>query len=79
MHGSIVDIKSATAENRRERRKKERKKIETAAAEYNDLSYWAAIINNDRAQNRGMSFSPTPHYAGGVPSTDCPQVVTRNA
>jgi len=50
MCGSMVDIQSAMAENRREKkkeRKKERrriKKVETTAAKYNGLPYWAAII-----------------------------------
>jgi len=38
MHGSMVDIQSATAEKRRG--KKER---ETTAAKYNGLPYWVAI------------------------------------
>jgi len=43
----MVDIQSAMAENRREKRKKERrriKKVETTAAKYNGLPYWTAII-----------------------------------
>jgi len=40
MFESMVDIQSATAENRR----RKNKKIETTAAKYNGLPYWAAII-----------------------------------
>ena len=40
----MIDIQSATAENRREKRKK-KKKEEPTAAKYNGLPYWAAIIN----------------------------------
>jgi len=39
MCGRMVDIQSATAENRRG---KTRKKIETTVAKYNGLPYWAA-------------------------------------
>jgi len=39
MCGSMADIQSATAENRREK-----KKIETTAAKYNGLPYRAAIM-----------------------------------
>jgi len=39
MRGSMVDIQSATAENRRGKKKKE----QTTAAEYNGLPYWAAM------------------------------------
>jgi len=41
-------IQSATTENSRGKKKKERKKkIETSAAKYNVLSYLVAIINED--------------------------------
>jgi len=40
MCGSIVDIQSATAKNRRGK-----KKEETTAAKYNGLPYWAATIS----------------------------------
>ena len=49
MCGSMVNIHSATAENRRGKKKKEeeerkkKKKIKTTAAKYNDLPYWAVI------------------------------------
>jgi len=36
----MLDIQSATVENRRGKKKKE----EIAAAKCNDLSYWAALI-----------------------------------
>jgi len=42
MCGSMVDIQSATDENR-QGKKQERKKKESTAAEYNGLPYWAAI------------------------------------
>jgi len=38
MRGSIVDIQSATVNNRRGK-----KNIDTTAAKYNGLPYWAAI------------------------------------
>jgi len=38
MYGSMVDIQSPTAEIRRGKKKKERRKIETTAAKYNGLS-----------------------------------------
>ena len=40
MCGSMVDIQSATAENRR---KKKKKKKEATVAKYNGLPFWAAI------------------------------------
>jgi len=43
MCGSMIDIQSPTAENRRRKKKKRRKKIETTAATYNGLPYWAAM------------------------------------
>jgi len=50
MCGSMVDTRSATAENRRGKKKK---KEETAATEYNGLSItiyvWAAIIRPEFA------------------------------
>jgi len=42
MYGSMVDIQSATAENRRGKKEEEE---ETAAAKCNRLPYWAAIIS----------------------------------
>jgi len=40
----MADIQSATAENMRgKKEKKTRKEIETTAAKYNGLPYWAAI------------------------------------
>jgi len=39
MCSMYVDIESVTAENRREKKKKE-----TTAAKYNGLPYWAAMI-----------------------------------
>jgi len=40
----MVNIQSVTAENRGEKEeRKKKKKIETTAAKYNDLPYWAAI------------------------------------
>jgi len=42
MSGGMIDIQSATAENRRGKKRK-RKKEETTAAKYNGLPYWAAI------------------------------------
>jgi len=45
MCGSMVDIQSPPAENRRGKKKEERrKKEETTAAKYNGLPYWAVII-----------------------------------
>jgi len=38
----MVDIESATAQNRRGKKKK-KKKVETTAAKYNGLPHWAAI------------------------------------
>ena len=44
MCGCMVNIQSVTAENRGEKEeRKKKKKIETTAAKYNDLPYWAAI------------------------------------
>jgi len=40
MCGSMVDVQSATTENRRGT-----KKIETTAAKYNGMPYWAAITS----------------------------------
>jgi len=42
MCGSMLDIESATAENRRGR-KRRKKEEETTAAKYNGLPHWAAI------------------------------------
>jgi len=38
MYGSMVDIQSATAENRRGKKKKKKKEV-TTAAKYNGLPY----------------------------------------
>jgi len=40
----MIDIQSATAENRQGKKEKKRKK-ETTDAKYNGLSYWAAILS----------------------------------
>jgi len=55
----MVDIQSASAENRREKKKEKRKKgkKETAAAKYNGLPYWVAIKSTG-----GQGFAPD---AGG--------------
>jgi len=50
----MVDIQSATAENRRGKKKKKGEK--TTAAKYNGLPHWAAILHvrNDWAKKFGQ-------------------------
>ena len=56
--GSMVNIQSATAENRQgKKEKKKEKKIETTAAKYNGLPYWSSIIN--KMQSFNLSHRPT--------------------
>jgi len=62
MFGSMVDIQSATAENRRGK-KKERRKIETTAAEYNGLSYWAVITKDGNEWRSTVGFHLQPASA----------------
>jgi len=47
MCGSMVGIQSVAAENRPRKKEEERRNIETTAAKYNDLPYWAATITTD--------------------------------
>jgi len=43
----MVGIQSVAAENRPRKKEEERRNIETTAAKYNDLPYWAATITTD--------------------------------
>jgi len=63
----MVDVQSATADNKRGKKKKEeRKKIDTTAAKYCGLPYWAAIITltflKRHQQHHGLA-----HYHGNDP------------